>query len=41
MLYAYWVRITTLDKLIADGYDTKLTAFEYLIPALITNFEKY
>ena len=30
----------TLDKLIADGYDTKLTAFEYLIPALITNFEK-
>jgi acyl-homoserine lactone acylase PvdQ len=21
----------TLDKLIADGYDTKLTAFEYLI----------
>nr|WP_309755920.1 penicillin acylase family protein [Flavobacterium sp.] len=30
----------TLDKVIADGYDTKLTAFEYLIPALITNFEK-
>ncbi|MFV8363340.1 penicillin acylase family protein [Flavobacterium sp. ZT3P35] len=30
----------TLDKLIADGYDTKLTAFEYLIPALITNFEE-
>ena len=29
----------TLDKVIADGYDTKLTAFEYLIPALITNFE--
>lgn len=30
----------TLDKLIADGYNTKLTAFEYLIPALITNFEE-
>ena len=30
----------TLDKVIADGYDTKLTAFEYLIPALISNFEK-
>ena len=29
----------TLDKVITDGYDTKLTAFEYLIPALITNFE--
>ena len=30
----------TLDKVIADGYDTKLTAFEYLIPALIASFEK-
>jgi len=30
----------TLDKIIADGYDTKLTAFEFLIPALITSFEK-
>jgi hypothetical protein len=28
-----------LDKL-ADGYDTKLTAFEVLIPALILSFEK-
>ena len=24
----------TLDKVIADGYDTKLTAFEFLIPSL-------
>jgi acyl-homoserine-lactone acylase len=30
----------TLDKIIADGYDTKLTAFEILIPALISSFEK-
>jgi acyl-homoserine-lactone acylase len=30
----------TLDKVIADGYDTKLTAFEFLIPALVANFEK-
>ena len=30
----------TLDKVIADGYDTKLTAFEYMIPALIASFEK-
>ena len=30
----------TLDKVIADGYDTKLTAFEFLIPALIASFEK-
>jgi hypothetical protein len=30
----------TLDKVIADGYDTKLTAFEVLIPALILSFEK-
>jgi acyl-homoserine lactone acylase PvdQ len=29
----------TLDKVISDGYDTKLTAFEYLIPALISAFE--
>jgi hypothetical protein len=28
------------DKVIADGYDTKLTAFEVLIPALILSFEK-
>jgi hypothetical protein len=28
----------TLD-VIADGYDTKLTAFEVLIPALILSFE--
>jgi hypothetical protein len=25
---------------IADGYDTKLTAFEALIPALVSSFEK-
>ncbi|MFE3866533.1 penicillin acylase family protein [Flavobacterium sp. LS2P90] len=30
----------TLDKVIADGYDTKLTAFEFLIPALVSSFEK-
>ena len=30
----------TLDKVIADGYDTKLTSFEVLIPALIAAFEK-
>jgi acyl-homoserine-lactone acylase len=30
----------TLDKVIADGYDTKLTAFEFLIPALVASFEK-
>ena len=30
----------TLDKVIADGYNTKLTAFEFLIPALVASFEK-
>ncbi|UFH45148.1 penicillin acylase family protein [Flavobacterium galactosidilyticum] len=30
----------TSDKVIADGYDTKLTAFEFLIPALVASFEK-
>lgn len=30
----------TLDKVIADGYDTKLSIFEILIPALTTIFEK-
>lgn len=30
----------TLDKVIADGYDTKLTAFDLLIPALLASFEK-
>ena len=30
----------TLDKVITDGYDTKLTAFEFLIPSLISSFEK-
>ena len=30
----------TLDKVIADGYDTKLTAFEFVITALISTFEK-
>ncbi|MBS3993241.1 MAG: penicillin acylase family protein [Bacteroidetes bacterium] len=29
----------TLDKVIADGYDLKLTAFEDLIPSLIKAFE--
>ncbi|CAA9196202.1 penicillin acylase family protein [Flavobacterium collinsii] len=29
----------TLDKVIADGYDTKLSIFEILIPSLITIFE--
>ena len=30
----------TLDKLIAAGYDTYLTAFEKMIPALVQAFEK-
>jgi acyl-homoserine-lactone acylase len=30
----------TLDKVIADGYDSKLSSFEVLIPALISSFEK-
>lgn len=31
----------TLEKVIADGYDRKLTAFEDLIPSLIDSYEKY
>ena len=31
----------TPEKVIAAGYDTKLTAFEDLIPALLLNFENY
>jgi len=31
----------TLDKIIADGYDSKLSIFEVLIPALVASFEKY
>ena len=30
----------TLDKVIADGYDTKLSIFEVLIPSLLAVFEK-
>ena len=30
----------TLDKVIAAGYDTYLSAFEILVPALIKAFEK-
>jgi acyl-homoserine lactone acylase PvdQ len=30
----------TLDKIIADGYDKKLSIFEVLVPALIASFEK-
>ncbi|MEA9414669.1 penicillin acylase family protein [Flavobacterium sp. PL02] len=30
----------TLDKVITDGYDSKLSIFEILIPALLTTFEK-
>jgi acyl-homoserine lactone acylase PvdQ len=30
----------TLDKVIADGYDSKLSIFEVLIPALVASFEK-
>ncbi|MDO9261801.1 MAG: penicillin acylase family protein [Flavobacteriaceae bacterium] len=33
-------KIYTLDKVIKAGYDTRLTAFELLIPALINAFEK-
>ncbi|MBQ0910004.1 penicillin acylase family protein [Flavobacterium sp. F-328] len=30
----------TLEQLIADGYNTKLTAFEFLIPALLNAYAK-
>lgn len=30
----------TLEQLISDGYNTKLTAFEYLIPALLNAYAK-
>ena len=30
----------TLDKIIADGYDSKLSIFEILIPSLVNVFEK-
>ena len=30
----------TLDKIIADGYNSKLSIFEVLIPALVVSFEK-
>lgn len=30
----------TIDKMIAAGYDRKLSAFEILIPALVSSFEK-
>ncbi|MEO6612724.1 MAG: penicillin acylase family protein [Chitinophagaceae bacterium] len=30
----------TLDKVISAGYDTRLTAFEVLVPALVRSFEK-
>lgn len=30
----------TIDKLIATGYDRRLTAFEILVPALVNRFEK-
>jgi acyl-homoserine-lactone acylase len=30
----------TLDKVIADGYDSKLSIFEILIPVLVSQFEK-
>lgn len=30
----------TIDKTIAAGYDRKLTAFEFLVPALVASFEK-
>lgn len=30
----------TLDRIIADGYDSKLSIFELLIPSLVTIFEK-
>ena len=32
--------VFTIDKLIAAGYDTYLSAFEILIPALVKSFEK-
>jgi acyl-homoserine-lactone acylase len=33
-------RAYTLDKIIAAGYDNYLAAFEQLVPALVTGFEK-
>jgi len=30
----------TLDKIISDGYDTKLSFFEVLVPALVARFEE-
>ncbi|MBL7764261.1 MAG: penicillin acylase family protein [Chitinophagaceae bacterium] len=30
----------TIDKMIAAGYDRKLSAFEILVPALVSSFEK-
>ena len=30
----------TVDKIIADGYDTYLSAFEILVPAMVQSFEK-
>ncbi|HWS60386.1 MAG TPA: penicillin acylase family protein [Flavobacterium sp.] len=30
----------TLDKIIADGYNSKLSIFEVLVPALVASFEK-
>lgn len=30
----------TLDKVIADGYNSKLSIFEVLVPALVASFEK-
>ena len=30
----------TIDKIIAAGYDSDLSAFEILIPALVNSFEK-
>jgi acyl-homoserine-lactone acylase len=30
----------TIDKIIADGYDTYLSAFEILVPALVQSYEK-
>ncbi|HQW83372.1 MAG TPA: penicillin acylase family protein [Ferruginibacter sp.] len=34
-------KLFTIDKVIAAGYDTYLTAFEKLVPALINAFEKH
>ena len=34
-----WGKNYTIDKIIATGYDTYLSAFEFLVPAMVNSFE--